>query len=277
MSKRRRLAAEGDCVGDQVLARLLHVGGISNVGLSELLSSLKSEYDGLDVKSSVRSIAEVNQARFAELRAEISLPLSGGGEFCWELLNPNKLLSFMVDSCPSVAGVFREALARTPPRADRPWSLIVGFDEFAPGNKLRVDNSRKCMNLSFSFRELGQAALCSDVAWFTPVCIRSHILSDLAGGWPHAFREYLKLQLLGVQGLQTAGVPVVVDSQPVMVFARLTNVLTDGDGFRVTYDWRGHASLKPCLQHYNVLKKEFHGHLATAIAELYVKHFAMLP
>jgi len=37
---------------------------------------------------------------------------------------------------------------------------------------------------------------------------------------------------------------------------RLSILLTDGDGFRLAFDWRGGASLKPCFKHDNVLKKD---------------------
>jgi len=37
---------------------------------------------------------------------------------------------------------------------------------------------------------------------------------------------------------------------------KLSNLLTDGDGFRLAFGWRGGASLKPCFKHDNVLKKD---------------------
>ena len=79
--------------------------------------------------------------------------------------------------CQAVAELFATTLAENPCSFERPWHIIVGFDEFAPGNKLKVDNSRKCMNLSFTFREFGQAAWCTEVAWLTPVLrLRLHAL-----------------------------------------------------------------------------------------------------
>ena len=68
-------------------------------------------------------------------------------------------------------------------------------------------------------------------------------------------REFTRLHLLGAEGLQTAGVPIIVDGAPTMLFARLTNLLSDGDGFRLAYDWKASSSLKPCLRHWNVVKK----------------------
>jgi hypothetical protein len=52
-----------------------------------------------------------------------------------------------------------------------------------------------------------------------------------------------------------AGIAIPVAGEQKVVFARLSNVLTDGDGHRLAWDWRGAASLKPCIKHCNVLKK----------------------
>jgi hypothetical protein len=41
-----------------------------------------------------------------------------------------------------------------------------------------------------------------------------------------------------------------------LLFARLTNLLSDGDGLRMAFDWKGASSLKPCFKHYNVFKKD---------------------
>ena len=133
---------------------------------------------------------------------------------------------------------------------------MLGFDEYAPGNKLKIENERKVMNVSFSFKEMGQSALCSEVSWFTFVAVRSKIVSTARGGWGSMLRLILRELLLGPLGFLTSGVPVMTGIETVMVFAQLTNVLSDGDGFRQAYDWRGHASMRPCLRHWNILKKD---------------------
>ncbi len=142
-----------------------------------------------------------------------------------------------------------------PPSIEHPWSLIVGFDEFTPGDKLQCDNRRKAMVLSFTFKELGQMSLCTAHVWHTPVVIRTSVITQVEGEWSHMLRVYLQRQLLGPCGLATSGVPVVLAGQPTLIFARLTNLLSDGDGLRMALDWKGHASLKPCFKHYNVFKK----------------------
>ena len=66
---------------------------------------------------------------------------------------------------------------------------------------------------------------------------------------------FLKRIMLGAPGFATAGIPVVINGSPVLLFANLKILISDGDGLRLAYSWRGAASLKPCLKHCNVLKK----------------------
>lgn len=130
------------------------------------------------------------------------------------------------------------------------------FDEFAPGNKLVTDNRRKCMVLSFTFLQLGQHAISNGVAWITPSVLRSVVLADIRGGWSACLRAYLERQLLDTtDGLATAGCPLQIKGRTIVLYARLTNLLSDGDGLRQALDWRGASSLKPCIRHHNVFKK----------------------
>ena len=59
---------------------------------------------------------------------------------------------------------FKEALHRHPCSRDRPWGLVVRFDEHIPGNKLALQPRRKSMHLSFSFSELG-GTMCGILLW----------------------------------------------------------------------------------------------------------------
>ena len=152
--------------------------------------------------------------------------------------------------------MLKNAFDEHPCSHDAPWGIIVGFDEFAPGNKLKIDNGRKVMNVSLSFVEFGQSVLCSESAWWTPVVLRSKVINSAVGGWSHFFRLFLRELMLGPLGFSTAGVPVQIDGAMRLVFAKVTNALSDGEGFRMAYDWKGHASLRPCLRHWNILRKD---------------------
>ena len=103
------------------------------------------------------------------------------------------------------------------------------------------------MNLSFSFLELGQAALSSDWAWVTPVCVRSKMLSKVRGGWPHALARYLHCQLEGARGIGAAGIPLQVHGEARVVYACLPNMISDGEGLQKALDWKGTSSMKPCF------------------------------
>jgi hypothetical protein len=236
--------------------RLLHLGCLSNRGLKIILNELKAEPVDLEHACDSR-VDKVFREKCDALCHVIEMPLNNPpGSFSWTLLDPNKLLCEVVQQSRILTGLFKDAAARSPPTMANPWSLVVGFDEFTPGNKMQIDNGRKCMNLSFSFLELGNHSLSNELAWFTPVCVRSKQIHLCKGGWSNLLREYLRLQLLGTSGLATAGVPLVLDGEVVLVFAKLTNILSDGDGLRVAFDWKGHASLKPCFKHINVFKKD---------------------
>ena len=105
------------------------------------------------------------------------------------------------DSIPSMQQPSRCTAAKKHPcSAEDPWSLVIGFDEFTPGNKLAVDNKRKIMNMSFSFLQLGRA-LHSDGTWMTPVSVRSSMIAQVQGGWSRMLSLYLRLQLASATGL----------------------------------------------------------------------------
>ena len=50
--------------------------------------------------------------------------------------------------------LFAKSLRLHPCSEDRPWSLVVVWDEFTPGNMLKPLNERKTMAVYFSFLEL---------------------------------------------------------------------------------------------------------------------------
>ena len=86
---------------------------------------------------------------------EIEVEREGGGTWQWPLCQPNLLFSTLVAESAQLQQVIEEALRTSPGTRDRPWHLIVGFDEFVPGNKLQLQPNRKAMNVSFTFLELG--------------------------------------------------------------------------------------------------------------------------
>ena len=148
-------------------------------------------------------VTDVAQARFSLVSERLACPRAGGGDpVVVELCHPNQLLARILSESPTLQGWFVDALRKHPCSAEKPWSLVVGWDEHVPGNKLALQNSRKSMNVSFSFLELGEV-FHEDIAWCTPMVVRASKIAEVDGGWSTVLKEYLKLQLVGAGGLQT--------------------------------------------------------------------------
>ena len=237
------------------LTSILHSRSISTQGLTDLVRRLRAQ--SIDISSvGRRSLRKANYELLDRYGVVDTLPLvEEGATFEWNYLAPAAWLAALVGKSSALESLFAAALAKAPCSIHRPWSLIIGFDEFAPGNKLAVHNSRKCMVLSVSFRELGQEAISGGQGWITLAVIRSTVLADVRGGWSAALRIFLERAMFGENGFATTGCPLIVRGSAVCIFARVVNILSDGDGLRMALDWRGASSLKPCFRHHNVLKK----------------------
>ena len=111
------------------------------------------------------------------------------------------------------------------------------------------------MVLNFTFRELGAENLGRDAVWMTPVVVKHQVVENVIGGWSRMLKDFLRHMLLGPHGFSTVGVPITNGGNTVMIWAVLGNLLSDGDGLRVSLDWKGAGGLKPCFVHHNVVSK----------------------
>lgn len=132
--KRRRL----DHV--EMLRSLARAGGSSSSGLSSIIAELQANAAIVTELPSHRSQASrALLEQFDAIKHTIDMPLlDGAGVFSWELLDPALLLAESIRRCPGMAEAYQQACTQRPPSPERPWSLVVAFDEFAPGNKLQV-------------------------------------------------------------------------------------------------------------------------------------------
>ena len=253
--RRRRAAAAADLSGDPAtgcLQQLLHTGGVSQSGLRDILKILRSAPAGV-VEASEHRLSAAYQAQFEGMVCTLKLPLQDGTSFDLEYVDSGILLARLVAECPHLAALYdghfpKEAQVDT-------WRLVVAFDEFTPGNKLNVDNRRKCMVMSHSFLNLGQSALSQEACWIPTLVIRASVLHNVVGGWSTVLRLVVRRLLFGPHGLASSGVHLQLPGRTVMLYAKLTNLMSDGDGLRSGLDWKGHASLKPCFKHFNIWKK----------------------
>ena len=165
------------------LQNAMNIGGMSNCSLRAVLSEL------LDDAPSTRAIETAAAARFKKRRTHIDLPCLEGEPFRWTLCNPNVLLTMLLEESKALQTWYEEAWRTHPCSHENPWHLLIGFDEFTPGNKLAQRPERKSMVLSYSFRELGPN-LHRSAAWVTPLVVRSTMVNRVSGGWSAMLRAY---------------------------------------------------------------------------------------
>jgi len=164
------------------LRSVLHTGSISMAGLASLLSTLN-----IDDRSDhwvQKLLSRANHSDLQRLGHVIRLPMVDGPEFELDVIDPGKLINEMVTTSPAVAAMYSEAARRSPPSPSTPWHLVLGFDEFIPGDKLRTDPTRKTMVISVTFREFGQASMSNELMWHTIATIRSNVLKQVHIGTP---------------------------------------------------------------------------------------------
>ena len=119
--KRRRLA----------LQDVLHRGGVSMNGLASILSRTGPD------KTYRNDLGDANLERFQALHTVLHLPLHNGEPSAWEIVDFSKALPAYLANSDGLRRLYCEAAARRPPTFARPWSAVVAFDEFVPGNKLQ--------------------------------------------------------------------------------------------------------------------------------------------
>ena len=124
------------------LQRVVNIRGTSNRALQDILTPMGH-------RAGTRTLRDAGQARFTNMRQTIALPLTSGGEWVWEFCNPNLLVCRLVSESQKLQCWFAEALERHP---TLPWTLLIGFDEFVPGNKLKLHNARKKKRCASVFR-----------------------------------------------------------------------------------------------------------------------------
>ena len=117
-----------------------------------------------------------------------------------------------------------------------------------------VDNRRKAMMLVFSFLEMAKY-LHKSMVWYTPIALLSSEMRAVNGGWPFMLRMFLRNLLIGPEGFETVGAPIVLKGVLWTVHAKLSILLSDGDGLRMALSWKGANALRPCFRHSNTVSK----------------------
>ncbi len=233
---------------NETLKSLLSDKSMSLKSLQRLLTQMRH---GETPSGSRRQLLRVYKDRLSTVVVTEVLINSQGEPTNWDFCCPSKLLQYMLAVCPPLEEIYAVAANRF--RGE--WRCVVTFDEFVPGDKFKTNNHRKCMTLCFSFVELGRRALVLPTCWMMPVVVRAVLYNCVDGGWSNFLRLFLHRMFLSTSGFSTSGVPLLLHNEPFLLMASLSNVLSDGDGLRAAFNWKGANSLRPCLKHWNVTKK----------------------
>ena len=234
------------------LARLQKVANVkstSNLALQNIMKIMEGS------APNKRALSDARQARFSSIYTTLPLEVEADGSvWQWPLCHPGHLLTRMVAESPTLQAAFAGALQKFPCSQDAPWSLMVGFDEFVPGNKLRLQNHRKSMNLSFPFEQLGSCVRCvlgtvgscaffgtsrlciplqryqdkhvttkgsavsSDIVWFTPVAVRAERMHEVdKRPNPIGMRDHSLISMNISQVLRLSSVVLTWSAMPIGV------------------------------------------------------------
>ena len=203
----------------------------------------------------LRSYNAVFGKRFESVMHVEKIAQIDGSEFEWEMCQPNLLLSQTLNASEDLAKLYVEKLEEKPCSREKPWNILLTFDEFTPGSISFPQLSRKMMNLAFNFLELGGSLLRIPCTWIIPVAVRATYMSNAIGGWSACLALFLRLLLLGDLGLQSTGVTFLYKGNAYELFGRLKAMLSDGEGLKHALDIMGYNGIRPCLKCQNVLKK----------------------
>jgi len=230
------------------LSQLLGDPSVSIASLQKVLKQLRDE----SVMGGRRQIMTSVQDRLKHVKHTEHLVDMRGLPIEWVFCDPGKLLMYLIEACPKLAEIYAYAANQ---HRNAEWRVIVEFDEFIPGNKLRLENRRKSMSLCFSFVELGRRFLRIPCTWMFPVVCRCGLYHSVEGGWSNFFRIFLRRMFLSPNALNTSGVPLLLRGEEYLLTAKLEHVLSDGQGLQIALNWKGASSLRACWDHWNVIKK----------------------
>ena len=176
----------------------------------------------------------------------------GDIQFLVEVADPGLLIQHVLSESSTLAQEYVDALGIHPGTRERPWRLIIGFDEYVPGSQFNFENSKKVMALYFTFSEVFSH---KNASWFAPFIVRVRLAHKVQGGIPAIMAWFLKRMLWGPHGLSSAGAVFTTAGRHYTFFAELANLISDADGHRLVLGWRGAGSFKPCPRHWNVWRK----------------------
>jgi hypothetical protein len=182
------------------LASLLEEG-LPITRLVRVVEKLKSHADLLAKPPSRKEFRNLQDRMFEQLGEMESIDLGGGETWDWEFFSFGKVLNELAATSPDFAGTLQDLLLQCPPTFDRPWNLIVYWDETVPGDPLRLDNLRKFEAVYITIREFGPTLLKHERMWLPVAAVRTKMVDKVPGRWTELLKVLLRRLLVGTNGV----------------------------------------------------------------------------
>ena len=179
-TKRQRLTASADSKLHQGLLSLSELG-LSACKLVALIDKLRCHADLLDVPASRKNLHAAQVEAFNEVKAVISVPRNDGTFYDWEICDLGKLLVHLTSECDGLAALLNELYDTRPCSKNRPWGLILYFDEKVPGDSLRLSVPEQIMAVYVAIEELGPTMLKHEKVWLPLASVRTSVLANIKG------------------------------------------------------------------------------------------------
>ena len=190
---------------------------------------------------------------FDAMKVTKEITLKSGESWILEWAAPALLQERILEEDDSFHKAFASALAAHPP--SQPWSIILGFDECWSGNILAI-SGRKGMVLSYAFDQFGRRRLAKSGAWIPFAVVQTRKYKECPGRWSRLARIILEHMFLSpTNGFQTVGATLTFRGRSVSLRASLICVLSDGDGIKLLYEWKGASGIRNCLCCANIISR----------------------
>ena len=168
---------------------------VSKVALEGILKDIESK--GHAERHTTKAMLQATRADIARWNAYGALLTTSRVVDCegshHEMLHIN--LHSMLHAPYREGGSFANLLAdkheQNPSSMLKPWALTVYCDECWPGNALSAKSNKKSWCIYVTWKELGEAALAREDAWFPLLFQKSNFIGSLAGSMGQALRVVL--------------------------------------------------------------------------------------
>ena len=235
---------------------LIGLHGVPDRALVDMLGRLRADPVLLeDIPGRKALTHEVNRVFLAAGGTLLPLALNNmSNPHMWTVFRPQSLLRYFIEQAPAFRSVMRSALRAKRPSPTQPWNILFYQDDITPGNVLRPDLGRKITCVYFSFKKL-QGALRSEDVWLPMAILKASVTKLVDGGLSHAMRLLLRLFFVAEEGFQDAGVAVDCGDGPALLFARLSNMISDEAALKAAWQAKGASGTCPCFVCKNIATK----------------------